>query len=348
MIRLSSVNCSDKRMDILDKLRMLDTPTNKYEVNCNTCLFPKIDKTPNPYYISKNRNLSGIEVCIADLGNLFISERLKQIFEILLPNQCTYQRTFIQDSTILTNWWLAIPKNLVVTGEVKSSVKRCIACNEPLHAHPGSQYEFWIEDLKSDYDIVKSKNWHCVDEKDWKNSWLSRDTLISVRLINLLKKIKANGIYQYSVSKYKIQTKEEKEWVQNSIHKIGKLSEKPVFEITVEIVEKFKLKTGVSNINTKLIKEFETKHKLKSNEVLDVIINIKDGTKIELDEDNYYKVGQVKEWYTTKTKPKLIAFAFDKYGNELLFDPKTKECKVYNLDHETMIYEQVFESIFLI
>ncbi len=134
-------------MDILDEHILLDTPVNKYEISCPVCQFPKIDKIPQPYFIAKNRNFSGIEIMIADLGNLFISDRLKQIFEILLPNQCYYQKTYIQDTAISTKWWLAIPKNLVVTGEVNLNVKRCTACNEPLFAHPGSQYKFWNIDI---------------------------------------------------------------------------------------------------------------------------------------------------------------------------------------------------------
>ena len=61
-IRLSSITSSDRRMDIVDTNRMLDTPINKYEISCKVCHFPNIDKTPEPYFIAKNRNFSGIEI----------------------------------------------------------------------------------------------------------------------------------------------------------------------------------------------------------------------------------------------------------------------------------------------
>lgn len=282
---------------------------------------------------------------LADLGNLFISDRLKQIFEILFPNQCTYQKTFIQETTISTKWWLAIPKNLVVNGEVKSKVKRCTACNEPLYAHPGSQYKFWNEDIEAEFDLIKSKNWHSIDNKDWKRSWISRDILISVRLISLLNKIGAKGIYQLAYSKYKKLTKEEKKWVENSILKIGDLKTATNFEITKESIDKFAKQFSITKIAGSTKNDFEKRFKTKTNEIIEIICNIKSGTKIDVGFDSTFIVGQFENWHSTKSKPKLIAFAFDEFGNELLFDPKDKNCSVYYFDHETMIYDLVNSSI---
>ncbi len=332
-------------MDILDNHRLLDTPVNKYEIGCTVCNFPKIDKTPEPYFIAKNRNFSGIEIMIADLGNLFISDRLKQIFEMLFPNQCFYQKTFIEDTTISTKWWLAIPKNLVVTGEVNLKVKRCKICNEPLYAHPGTQYEFWNEDIITEFDIVKSKNWHSIDEKDWKRSWVDRDILISVRLISLLKKIGAKGIYQYAFSKFKKLTKEEKNWVDSSLKRIGDLSKIKNIEITNETLDKFKKKFKITRIASLTKETFERKFKTPTTEIIEIVCNIKDGTKIDIGFDDRFEVERFENWHLTKSKPKLIAFAFDKFGNELLFDPKDKLCSVYCFDHETMIYDLVYSSI---
>jgi hypothetical protein len=332
-------------MDILDIHSLLDTPVNKYEISCSVCSFPRIDETPEPYFIAKNRNFSGVEIMLADLGNLFISDRLKQILEKLFPNQCSYQKTFIQETTISTKWWLAIPKNLVVNGEVKPEVKRCIACNQPLYAHPGSQYKFWNEDIEAVFDIIKSKNWYSTDDKDWKHSWIGRDILISVRLISLFKKIGAKGIYQLASSKYKKQTKEEKNWVESSILKIGDLKTATSFEVTKETLDKFTKHFSITK-NADLRKnDFEKKFKTQTNEIIEIICNIKSGTKIDVGSESPFVVGQFENWHSTKSKPKLIAFAFDEFGNELLFDPKEKSCPVYYFDHETMIYDLVNSSI---
>jgi hypothetical protein len=332
-------------MDILDNHSLLDTPVNKYEISCLVCSFPLIDKTPEPYLIAKNRNFSGVEIMLADLGNLFISDRLKQIFEILFSNQCSYQKAFIQETTISTKWWLAIPINLVVNGEVKPKVKRCNACNEPLYAHPGSQYKFWNEDIEAEFDLIKSKNWHSTDDKDWKRSWIGRDILISVRLISLLKKLGAKGIYQLASSKYKKLTKEEKNWVENSILKVGDLKTASNFEVTKKSIDKFAKHFSITKITSSANDDFEKKFKIQTNEIIEIICNIKSGTTIDAGFDSPFVVGQFENWHSTKSKPKLIAFAFDEFGNELLFEPKDKNCSVYYFDHETMIYDLVNSSI---
>ena len=69
--------------------------------------------------------------------------------------------------------------------------------------------------MESDFDILKSKNWHSTDEKDWKISWINRDVLFSKRLIELVKKLKAKGITETMYTEKKA-NKEDKEWVQIS------------------------------------------------------------------------------------------------------------------------------------
>jgi hypothetical protein len=332
-------------MDIVDTNTMLDTPINKYEISCKVCHFPNIDKTPQPYFIAKNRNFSGIEIMEADLGNLFVSDRLKQIFETLFPNLCNYRKTFIEGTTITTKWWLAIPNNLVVSGEVKENIERCKVCNEPLYAHPGSQYKFWTQDFEASFDIVKSKNWLSTDDKDWEKSWIGRDTFLSVRLIFLLKKISAKGIYQYAFSKFKQLTKTEKLWIEQSLVNIGELKDNTKNEITREGIDKFRhfySITGDTHLKAEL---FEKKFKISVNEITNNICNIKKGIEINIGFDSPFVIEQVENWELTKTKHKLIAFAFDNFGNHLLFDPKDKNCPIYFFDHETMIYDLVHSSI---
>jgi len=344
-IRLSTICCSDRRMDILDTNCMLDTPINKYEIVCEECKFPNIDKIPEPYYIAKNRNFSGIEIIEADLGNLFISDRLKQVFDILLPNQCSYRKTFVEGSTITTKWWLAIPNNLVLNGEVKKSVKRCINCNQPLYAHPGSQYEFWENDIENSFDIIKSINWYSTDDKDWKKSWIGRDLFLSVRLISLLKKIGAKGIYQNAFSKYKQLTKTEKLWVELSLSNISMLKNNIKNEVTIEAINNFKTAFSIVEVSNLKVEYFEKKFKIIVNEITKSICNIKKGQQINIGFESPFVIEKIENWKSTKTKTKLIAFAFDNFGNSLLFDPKDKNCSLYYYDHETMIYDLVQSSI---
>jgi hypothetical protein len=344
-IRLYLIVCSDRRMDIVDINYTSDTPINKYEINCDVCHFPNIDKTPYPYFIVKGRDFSGIEITKADLGNLFVSNRLKKIFEILFPEQCEYKRTFIAQTDIPTKWWLAVPNNTIISGEVKDDVKRCEKCNQPLHAHPGSQYKFWIHDFESSFDIIKSENWHSVAEHDWKETWIGRDIYLSVRLIFLLKKNSAKGIYQYAFSEFKKLTKAEKDWIEQAIEKIGDLKSNTKTEVTKEAIEKFKRFYSIISESDLKSTKFEMKFKISVNEIVKNICNIEYGTEINIGFDTPFVVEQIENWKSTNTKPKLIAFAFDEFGNDLRFNPKDKNCPLYFYDHEIMIYDLIQESI---
>ena len=345
-IRLSAITGPDRMMDVVDTNYLLDTPINKYKIKCGVCKFPDIDKTPEPYYLAKNRVFTGIEIAEADLGNLLISKRLKQIFETLLPDTCVFRKTYIQGTAISTNWWLAIPKKTFLSGEVKDKVARCKKCKEPLHAHPGSQYKFWIQDFEGRIDILKSKNWHSVDEKDWKRSWIGRDVFLSVRLISLLKKISAKGIYQQAGSKYTSLTRSEKQWTEDAIASIGLLANNPVRKNirTGEIAKLIKF-FKVEKVSNKKIQYFEKKFKTKPPELIKVLCSANKAIKINTGGNETFRLADVKEWELLKGNKKLISFAFDGFGNSLHFDTKDKLCPVYYYDHETLMYELTHSSI---
>jgi hypothetical protein len=347
MIRLSEITCSDKRMDIKDKNQLLDTPTNRYEIHCEECNFPNIDKTPSPYFLTKGKNFSGIEISIADLGNLLISDRVKKVFEILIPEDCDYQETYIENTLIKTQWWLAIPRNKIQSGKTKNVIPVCSKCKEPLHAHPGSQYEFWFTDLENDNDILKSSNWHSVDEKDWKISWIGRDIFLSVRLIHLLKKIKAKGIYQVLGSKYKKLLPDEKKWIKESIDKIGDLANlNPTKEPTQKQIDRFLKLNGVTAINPEKVSTFEKRFKIKTNDTLKYLSSINKSTKIKVLDNLDFEILNSNDWELLKDSKKLIKFAENSFGDSLYFDQKEKHCAVYYFDHETMIYDLIFKSIY--
>lgn len=344
--RLSAITCSDRRMDIVDTNYLLDTPINTYNIKCASCKFPDIDTIPNPYYLAKNRIFSGVEIMEADLGNLLISIRLKKIFEILFPGTCVFKKTFIQTTKISTNWWLAIPNRTIISGEADETVLRCKKCNQPLYAHPGSQYKFWIHDFEGEYDIVKSENWFSTDDKDWKKSWIGRDVFLSVRLISLLKKISAKGIYQQLGSKYKGLTKSEKQWVEEALNKIDSLGINIIKkEVTSDELNKLRLFLKIEELNTDNISLFEKKFNCQASDIVKILCSITEPILINAEINNEYKILGIKDWELLKSSKNLINFAFDDFGNSLQFDLKDKVCPIYHYDHETMTSELTHSCI---
>ena len=345
-IRLVSISCSDKRMDIVDENRLMDTPVNKYKIKCESCKFPAIDNTPTPYFLAKRRVFTGIEIMEADLGNLLVSDRVKKVFEILLPNVCKYHRTFIEGSNTTTNWWLAIPINTIVSGEVNETVLRFPVCNEPLYAHPGSQYKYWIKDLVSNYDIVKSTNWHSVSDKDWKESWIGRDVYFSLRLVSLLKKISAKGIYKQIGSKFNSLTKEEKTWVEESLIKIGTLrNDSSRKNLTSDDIKKIMTILKVQELRDDKIKDFEKKYKRKPSDLIQVLCSVTKAIELDLGNSDKFIIRDMESWEFVQGNRKLVSFAQDHFGNSLHFDITNKLCPIYHYDHETMIFDQVYGSI---
>lgn len=344
-IRLSSIAGSDRMMDVIGTNYLLDTPINKYKIKCDVCKFPDIDTILSPYYLAKNRVFSGIEITEADLGNLLVSDRVKQIFEILVPSSCIFKKTYIQGTSISTGWWLAAPKNTIVSGNVKSKVVRCKKCNEPLHAHPGSQYKFWIMDFEGHSDIIKSKNWHSIDEQDWKKSWIGRDIFLSVRLISLLKTVSAKGVYQDPYSKYGTLTKAEKKWVKDSVTQLGSLALVKRKNTTTDDVIKLMTFLKLKNIDIEKTRRFEKKFKMKPSELAKAICSHKGNIKINIGSGQFCKIANLKDWQPLKSRKNLIHFAFDEFGNSLLMDAKHRLCPLYYYDHETMAYELIYSSI---
>jgi hypothetical protein len=147
-------NWPDDSMDCNTKRYCYDSPINKYDIKCKLCEFPDIDTPPEPYFIRKKFTYSNLEIFKADLGNLLLSDRMKNIFSILFIDQLEYKPVYIENSNIKTKWWLGIIKNSVITAEIKDEIPKCKKCNEPLHWHPGSQSKYWLRELESDFDIL--------------------------------------------------------------------------------------------------------------------------------------------------------------------------------------------------
>jgi len=263
-------------MDCKTTNRLYDTPINKYELKCPECSFPDIDKIPEPYYIRKKFLYSNWEIFTANLGNIFVSARVKEILTLFFQDEIDFRPVYCEKTNIKTKWWLGIIKNQVITSEIKDEIPRCPSCNEPLHWHPGSQSKFWLDDIEAEYDMVKSKNWNSINEKDWKLSWIDKDTFFSKRLLELLKRLKVKGVYQYLDSSFKKMTKEEKDWIDLKMEEIPahlKLPQLKIYddESIIKIAHQLRLLADIDES-----KEIRSDIKIKNeNNIISTFLHLK-------------------------------------------------------------------------
>lgn len=225
IMRCVEITGSDDRMDCRDTF---GEPINPLPRKCAKCGFPDLDHVPQPYLLVKSRTMTPNELALAENGNFFIRERVQRVLDLLAPGQCTYFPTYYKGTSQQTPWLLAVPNHQVVTGKVNPSIPRCAACEEPRSAHPGSQWiqryvgaqrgsqshdEGWTRD--SDYEVLKSATW-ASSELGW-DKWISRDLFLSVRLLHLLKKIKAKGFYEATCQKPVSPDKRETAWIKEKL-----------------------------------------------------------------------------------------------------------------------------------
>lgn len=220
-MRCVHISTSDDRMDCRD---MFYGPINPLPKKCPKCAFPDLDHVPQPYFLVKSRTMSPNELAGAENGNFFFRERVRRVFDLLVPGLCTYFPTCYKGTSQQTPWLLAVPKHHVATAKVNTAIPRCESCGEPCSAHPGSQ---WTESLlrayprkdgwscELDYDIQKSATWGS-SERGW-DLWISRDLYMSVRLLNLLKKIKAKGFHEATCQKTTTPDKDESTWIKEKL-----------------------------------------------------------------------------------------------------------------------------------
>ena len=207
---------------------MFYDPINPLPKKCPKCGFPDLDHVPQPYFLVKSRTMTSNELAGAENGNFFIRERVRRVLDVLAPGQCTYYPTTYKGTSAKTPWLLAVPNHQVVTAKVTPSIPRCAACGEPRSAHPGSQWseslfgrprprkpggESWTAD--SNHDVLKSSTWGS-SERGW-DQWIFRDLFMSVRLLHLLKKIKAKGFHESTHEKPLSPDKDESAWINEKL-----------------------------------------------------------------------------------------------------------------------------------
>jgi hypothetical protein len=204
---------SDDRMDCRD---MFYDPINPLPPKCPKCGFPDLEHVPQPYFLVKSRTMSPNEMAPAENGNFFVRPRVRRVLELVAPGQCRYFSTSYKGTTAQTPWLLAVPAHQVVTATVKPSIPRCGACGEPRSAHPGTQFDQWLWDHQSEYDVLKSSTWGS-SESGW-DQWISRDLFMSARLFHLLGKVKAKGLDEARRGKPAQQPdKEDSAWIKEKL-----------------------------------------------------------------------------------------------------------------------------------
>lgn len=224
-MRCVKISTSDDRMDCRE---MFYDPINPLPRKCPKCGFPDLDHVPQPYFLIKSRTMSPNELAGANNGNFLVRERVRQVLDLLAPGQCTFFPTCYKGTSEKTPWLLVFPNHQVVTAKVNPSIPRCAACGEPRSAHPGTQWsemlfgrpprdqacgEGWTAD--SDYEVLKSSTWGS-SERGW-DQWISRNLYLSVRLLHLLKKIKAKGFDEATCQKPVAPDKEEVGWIKEKL-----------------------------------------------------------------------------------------------------------------------------------
>lgn len=229
-MRCVQISTSDDRMDCRD---MFFDPINPLPKKCLACGFPDLDHIPQPYFLVKSRTMSPNELAGAENGNFFVRERVQRVLEVLAPGQCTYYPTTYRGTSAKTPWLLAVPNNQVVTAKVNPSIPRCSACGEPRAAHPGTQWsesvfggpppdptraEGWSAD--ADFDVLKSSTWGS-SERGW-DKWIFRNLYLSVRLLHLLKMIKAKGFHEATCQKPISPNKDESAWINEKLKELEK------------------------------------------------------------------------------------------------------------------------------
>jgi hypothetical protein len=211
-MRCIELTGSDDRMDCRD---MFYDPLNPLPPKCSKCRFPDLEHVPQPYYLVKSHTMSPNEMACAENGNFFVRDRVRRVLEMLAPSQCDFFATCYKGSSEQTPWFLAVPTHQVLTATVKSSIPRCDLCGQPRSAHPGSQYSEWIWNHQSEYDLLKSSTWGS-SEKGW-DQWISRHRFMSIRLFQLLKKIKARGLDESTCAKPVSPDREEADWIREKL-----------------------------------------------------------------------------------------------------------------------------------
>ena len=172
--------------DTIDMNR--NEPANELPIKCSHCTFPDLDFVPKTYLLARGFT-SPSETTKAVLGNFLVRERVRRILEIAVPAECTFYPTAEFKSKKLTPWWLAVPVHKLATIRVlhkDKPVSRCSKCGE-LEGDWGDDWDAMTQFDSKGINVFKPTAW------DGWNREIERDLYFSVRLEQLLKRVKLKG-----------------------------------------------------------------------------------------------------------------------------------------------------------
>lgn len=360
-MRCFELSGSDDRFDCSDGF---DGPLNKLPAKCITCGFPDLDHITHPYFVVKSRTQTPNEAALAELGNLFVRDRVRKVLELVAPGQCQFWPTMFKGTQELTPWWLTVPVQLVKTATVKAQIRRCQTCNEPRSAHPGTQYDQWLWNRHSEYELLKASTWGSSGD-GW-NLWMCRDVFMSVRLFYLLQKLKVKGLYETTCGKRTTANAEELAWICQQLKRIeqASISLHPAGTLSATETKWFKafLKEHAApeplRFDTKAA-EKQLKFKLPKSYV-DFVTQVGPMTFEDVDEQEGFTVKIVRpEDFDTRsyrrgkilTDPEsaqidAVIFGFTEHGDCLCFAVQkgTKEYPIYLFKHEYGFLEPYSEN----
>jgi hypothetical protein len=82
--------------------------TNTWPKKCERCWLDDLGHHPSPYLIGRRIDRP-VEFDIADVGNFFVKDRVRQAIELVFPGQCVFQPTFKVKGQQQTPWFLGVP-----------------------------------------------------------------------------------------------------------------------------------------------------------------------------------------------------------------------------------------------
>lgn len=337
----------DIATDLESRHRQYDSPINRYAICCTSCQFPDIDSTPIPYLLLKKSLRCNLEIYPANLGNLLVSDRVKEILSLIFPAQLTYNKTLCENSTVGTQWWHATVHHTVRTAEIQDSIPRCRECSEPLHWHPSTQSKYWRTDLESDFDIAKSSNWHSISTTDWKKTWINRDLLFSKRLLELLKLLKINCICQHAHSASKKPNPDEVLWAKKQFTRLPEKLRSPQPQAQSE-QDKGKIITFLRQYCDHKVSGLNSLTFPFHCEILDQLQQLQDPSALWEHSGLLFALPshwRIQQDYRYHYAMKMIRFAADDFGNNYLFDAGSKEYPVYYYDHDTGTTHQAYGNL---
>lgn len=153
----------------------MDEGVNRLPVKCPHCTIVDLDFVPDVYLLSRGFNAPA-ETAPAEVGNFLVRDRVRRILELVVPCACTFVATAEKKSKKPTDWWLAVPANVVdMPGLPHRSDKgqACSVCGAPERGyHPWEEVKGKPDEPRhlglercdcNGLDVFKPKQWGAVD-----------------------------------------------------------------------------------------------------------------------------------------------------------------------------------------